>query len=259
MLPRIPIITSVYVEYTRKQLIYERFLGRLDTLMGCNSPHLRDQLSKALPSRPIKLIYNGIDLARFSPIGKSPIEMSVVMVGRIAQQKAAHVLVEAVGILKQRGELPPGFRVSVIGERAEEHAQELIDEVARRYQLGDVVSQLPVTDHPEVYFRAAVVSVLPSLWEGLPNVMLKSLACGCPVIISEAANRAGVVQDGISGWVVPTNDADALAAALYDALCLSVEARQRMSSACREAVSSFTIAAMVREYEQIYELLSSRS
>ena len=257
--PHVPIITSVYVEYTRKQLIYERLFGRLDTLTVCNSPCLQAQLSDTLPNRPIKLVYNGIDLERFSPIRRLSTGLSVVMIGRITQQKAAHILVEAVGILKQRGELPSGFHVTIVGERIEDHAQQLIDEAVRRYQLGDVISQLPTTDLPEDYFRAAAVSVLASLWEGLPNVMLESLACGCPVIISAAANCAGVVQDEVSGWEVPINDAEAVATAIVNVMQLSPEARQRMSNACREAVSDFTVAAMVREYEQIYELLSSCS
>ncbi len=236
---RIPLVTSVYVEYTRKQLLYERLFGGSDTLTVCNSPQLQDQLCAAAPYRPTTLIYNGIDLVRFSPEDRSLETASVVFVGRISQQKAAHVLVEAVGILKQRGDLPPDFRAKLIGERAEAHAQQLIDEAVRRYQLADVVCQFPLTDHPEDYFRTSAVSVLPSLWEGLPNVVLESLACGCPVIVSTAANRAGVVQHGVTGWVVPTNDAEALAAALRGALTLPDEVRQQMSTACREAAFGF--------------------
>ncbi len=253
---RVPLITSMYVDYTRKQLIYERLSGWRDALCVCNTLQIQAQLRSALPNRPTELIYNGIDQVRFSPLNRSFEGSSVVLVGRIARQKAAHVFVEAIGLLKQRGDLPANFQATIVGECSELSAQQLVDQMVQRYQLGDRVCQLSAIDHVEDYFRTSVVSVLPSLWEGLPNAILKSLACGCPVIVSESANQAGVVQHGITGWVVPDNNAEALAVALQEALNLPIEVREQMSLVCRASVSSFMVTAMAQKYEQIYQSLS---
>lgn len=255
---RIPLITSVYVEYTRKQLRYERLLGWLDTTVVCNSHFLAQQLQGVLSNRPTSVIANGIDLERFTQAKTLHSEERIaVFVGRISRQKAPHIFVEAVGRLRQHGELPSNFRAVIIGECTEKKAQSLVDETIRRYGLADIVEQLPVSGAVEHYFQQAGVSVLPSLWEGLPNVVLESLACGCPVIVSASANRAGVVQPEATGWVVPSCDADAFASALKCALSITLEERKRMSYACRRSVSDFTVVEMVNQYQMLYMSLMS--
>jgi glycosyltransferase involved in cell wall biosynthesis len=65
------------------------------------------------------------------------------------------------------------------------------------------------------------VVVLPSLWEGFPNVVIEAMACGTPVIVSDISDNARIVEQGVSGWLFPNNDAAALADALSAFLMLS--------------------------------------
>lgn len=253
------IVSSVYIEYTAKQLLYERLFGWLDTAVVCNSVYLREQLCSVLPSRPTRIITNGIDLQRFSPLTERNQQRFAVFVGRITKQKAAHILVEALGILKQRGELPRGFRVAIIGESVDRGAQQLIDETIRLYKLSAIVQQLSPAEQPEIYFQAADFSVLPSVKEGLPNVVIESLACGCPVVISTAANQSGIIEQGITGWIVPTNNAYALAETLIRAINLPTEARAQMAIDCRRSASAYSMMDMVHHYEQLYESLDNCS
>src|SRR5690606_18975865 len=102
-------------------------------------------------------------------------------------------------------------------------------------------------------------TVLFSLWEGLPGVVLESLATGRPVVVSDAANNAGIVRHGVNGWVVPTGDIEMLAQVLASVVALSDEARKSMAVACQRSAAVYDMALMVRAYEQVYGELSRNS
>ena len=65
-------------------------------------------------------------------------------------------------------------------------------------------------------YAVADVAVLPSLREGLPNVVLEASACGLPVVVTDSVGTRDAAVDGLTGRVVPTGDAAALAAALSE-------------------------------------------
>jgi glycosyltransferase involved in cell wall biosynthesis len=251
------LLGSVRVEYTGKQLLYENLSGWLCSEIVCNSPHLQRKVRGAL------LISNGVDSQRFSanpdPELRSRVaphaECVFLMLGRISRQKAPHLLVEAIGGIEM---LPQNVTVLVVGECDDRVEWERFQASIERYNLRDVVNQFPATVAPEAFYHAADVTVLPSLWEGCPNVILESLAAGRPVIVSEAANAAGLVQHGVNGWVHPTGDVRLLAATLEVVAELSTSELRAMGSACRATAAAFPIWKMVQAYEELYGRLIAR-
>ncbi len=261
--PRTRLIGSVQVEYTPKQLLYERLSGWLCGVIVVNSPHLAHQLTEIANLRParVALIHNGVDLMRFSrppenPALDLPAGRLAVMFGRVSRQKSPHILAQAIGILKARDLLPPNFRLILVGESEDRVVQAELDTVIRQHHLADQVIQHGRTAQPEAYYHAADFTVLPSLYEGLPNVMLESLAAGRPVLITEGANAAGVIQDGVTGWIARTGDADHLAEVLLRALHTDVES---MREACRATAAEFSMEKMVERYTALYERLAGYS
>ena len=252
----VSLLGSVYVEYTRKQWLYEDLSSWLCAAVVCNSPHIQHKLSA-------ELIYNGVNLDRFAHNPDVELRSRVapnakhvlLMIGRISQQKAPYLLAEALGILKQREQLPEHMCALIVGENQEQAAQNSLETTIKRYGLDTIVKQAPPTLQPEAYYHAADITVLTSLLEGLPNVILKSLAAGVPVIVSEAANAAGVIQHQSNGWIVPTSDVEALVEVLQIVFALSMSERQKMHRACLEAAARFPAAKMVWEYEALYERL----
>jgi glycosyltransferase involved in cell wall biosynthesis len=91
------------------------------------------------------------------------------------------------------------------------------------------------------------------LWEGLPNVILESLATGRPVLLSEAANAASVIEDGRTGWIVRTGDVEQLAQALARALVQP----EALRANCIAAAQPFAMETMVASYSALYERLSA--
>src|SRR5688500_7397935 len=189
--PLLRLVGTVRNQESEKQLLYHRLSWRLCYKIICNSPHLqRDLIERAkIPEQKVSLILNGLDIDHFRQNPQPNLRQEIapnarqlfVLVGRIGRQKSPHLLAQALGILKEQSQLPPDIAAVIVGE-ADTHplhtTQHLLDEAIERFQLSDVVTQYPQTDQPEAYYHASDVTVLPSLYEGLPNVMLESLAVG---------------------------------------------------------------------------------
>lgn len=259
------LIGTLRIAYTRKQLLYTRLTQWACDKIVTLSPFLADQLTSmgGVPEHKVMIIPNGIDIERFrhNPQPRLRTRLTpdanrvLVMIGRVSEQKAQPLLVQAVGQLKMRGEWPEQTFVLLVGEREHAPTQQKIEQNMAHYALGDIVLQQPKTDQPEAYFHLADVTVLPSLWEGLPNVALESLAVGRPVIISEAANRAHVIEHAITGWVVRTGDVEHLAQTLQHVLSLDNESLDMMRDACAQVSEHYHINNMVNKYQSLYDIL----
>jgi glycosyltransferase involved in cell wall biosynthesis len=121
----------------------------------------------------------------------------------------------------------------------------------RFHLLGNV-------DEVERVYAACDVTVLTSLHEGTPNVLLESMACGVPVVATDVADNAHLVPEGRVGFVVPAGDADAMAARVQQLLS-DRGARQLMGKAGRAWVAAeFSTAALAARTAAVYETLLRR-
>jgi glycosyltransferase involved in cell wall biosynthesis len=78
--------------------------------------------------------------------------------------------------------------------------------------IDDLPGQVP---NPYAYFSKAAVFVLSSAYEGLPNVLIEALACGCPVVSTDCpSGPAEILSDGEFGCLVPVGDIEGLATAI---------------------------------------------
>ena len=176
----------------------------------------------------------------------------VLFVGRLVERKGVANLVEALARLG-----PGGPRLEVIGDGPERPALEAL---ARQLGLGDRATfrgKVPARELQECYARAAVC-VLPSVTdargdtEGLGVVLLEAMNWGTPVIASRIGGIPDIVEDGVSGLLVPPGDPEALAAALRRILGDRALAR-RLGEAGRERLRErFSWEAITRRWEAVY-------
>ncbi len=259
LLPSVRLLGTIRNEYTPKQLRNERLTQRACTHIVCNSPHLRQLLIEAgIPEQKLIVIQNGIDIKRFTMAGDSRRESgrTLLFMGRISHQKSPHLIVEALGYLKQNRQLPENVRLLIVGPRHEDESQHLLDDAIHRHDLQGIVAQLPATDQPENFYHDCDVFVLPSLYEGLSNVLLEALAAGKPVIISDKANATGVVEHGMTGWIVRTGDQKHLARTIATVVALPEQHLEDMRSACQQRAAEFSVEQMVERYQHLYEHLT---
>ena len=114
-------------------------------------------------------------------------------------------------------------------------------------------------DDLDSYIPAFDLLALPSYTEGLPNIVLESLAAGVPVVATAVGGVPEVVQDGISGYLVSPGDSDALADRILRVL-RSADARRAMGEQGREYVRGhFSFATQAIEYQHLFDGLLAKS
>jgi colanic acid/amylovoran biosynthesis glycosyltransferase len=157
----------------------------------------------------------------------------LVNIGRLSEQKGQLVLVEAAARLRtQRRE----FEIVIIGggpfkQALEQRIQEL--DLGAHVKLAGWLSGSEVREH----LLNSRGLVLPSFAEGLPVVIMESLALGRPVVSTFVAGIPELVQSGKTGWLVPAGDVDQLAAAMAAMLDAPIEELERMGRAGAERVA----------------------
>jgi glycosyltransferase involved in cell wall biosynthesis len=185
------------------------------TVSDANKEYLQE-IAPGFEDR-IALVYNGIDLGRFSPNGSSPpAPFRILCVARLVEKKGIPVLIKACRrLLDRRVE----FRVDIVGTGdLHPHLQNVIRgmDLQSRVRLLGPRRQLEVAEH----CRRSHLFVLPSIIgsngdrEGLPSAMVEALASGLPVVTTSLSGMQEVVQNGSNGVLVAPEDPDALAEAL---------------------------------------------
>ncbi|MHB8628333.1 MAG: glycosyltransferase family 4 protein [Aggregatilineales bacterium] len=263
--PRIKLLGSMRGTYTPKQLLYERLSWRICARIVVNSPALQRLLVEQghVPVRRVVYIPNGVDTARFAmtpaPTFREQLAPGarrvLVSIGRIAAEKQMHWLAQAIGMLKRKQRLPNGTHIFIVGSAQSPDSLHLLNQAIAADGLETIITHCPNTDQPELYYHAADATVLFSPAEGMPNVVLESLAAGRPVIISENANAAGLIEHGLTGWVVPTADVGALAETLHAVLNLTDAELAAFHEPCILRAQEFSLSGMVECYETLYESL----
>lgn len=182
--------------------------------------------------KKVTIIPPGVDVHHFYPIpsdeakeavGIPPDERMALFVGRIEPLKGIDTLIRAMAIVKEncRSFVCPHNLVVIGGESDED--EEIISSEMVRLQtlcrdlgLDEIV--LFLGKHAQqtlpYYYSAAEVVVMPSFYESFGMVALEAMACGTPVIASKVGGLAHLVKEGETGFFVPAQDPDALAAKL---------------------------------------------
>jgi glycosyltransferase involved in cell wall biosynthesis len=145
----------------------------------------------------------------------------LLFVGRLRIRKGVEVLLEALHELRGRA---PGAVLKIAGDG--EHRAALERKAAG---LGLAVTFLGTCDASRVrrLLAGAAALVVPSIYEGMPLVVLEAMERGVPVVASAVSGIPEVVAGGETGWLVPPEDPAALARALEEVLADAPEARRR--------------------------------
>lgn len=253
-------------EWRRRVLIQlEKFVARLGgTIVNVSTAERESWLERKI-ARPeqLSLIYDGFDFSRASariPMADAkralgiPQERQVVgIIARLVPQKAVHIFLQAAArVLRRR---PETFFL-IVGDgplRAD------LEKLARDLGItGDVRFTGFLSDLSPVW-SALDVSVLTSLYEGLPMVVLESMYLKVPVVSSRTQGAAEVLLPGC-GVVTEIGDPGAAAEGMLSLLEDPARVRQIAERAHVRVTAEFSAAGMARQYQELYErLVSARS
>jgi glycosyltransferase involved in cell wall biosynthesis len=195
------------------------------------SHSLRDLLvGRGVDARQFRVIPNAVDRQRFRPgdrrqararLGLSSDVPLIVAVGNLIELKRHHVLIEAFARL--RANRPTAELAIVGGGEAEPSYEARLRALSRSAGLGSAVRFVGRIAPAEVasWLDAADVFALATSREGCCNSILEALASGRPVVTTPAGDNAHFVRDGVNGYIVAIDDAEATASALGRALSRS--------------------------------------
>jgi len=242
----------------RRYLSLERFANRMTDLLIANSEAVKaDVLSQeGVEASRVRVIPNGIDAEAYgSPpdpalraaLGLPGAARLVGVVANLLPYKGHRVFLEACREIK-RGE--PAARFLLIGEGP---LRAGLVAYARELGLEEDVGFLGSRQDIPRLLALLEVAVLPSLEEGLPNAVLEAMAAGRPVVATAVGGTPEAVRHGETGLLVPPGESRALADAVLRLLQDPAGARRMGEEGRRWVAERFGIAAMVREYEAVYE------
>ncbi len=200
------------------QWAYQRLYPLADRVI-CNASFMKDDLVErfSIPPEKIAIIPNPVDRER---IGvrlagkKNPYqvgEVRLVSVGRLNRQKGVDLLLRA---MQEVSNDLPELRLTVVGAGEERKALEVL---TRQLGLDRVVTFVGHQDNPYPFMAHADLFVSSSRYEGSPNAVLESLACGTPVLAFDCpGGTREIITEGRNGWLVPAEDTRAMAAKLVE-------------------------------------------
>lgn len=260
---RVETIHNTYHWFPSGQRIAYNLYCLLASRVIAVSEHVRRfsrRLFPLLRLKTIEVVHNGISPARFQPplderlrreLEIAPTDVVVGFIGRLEEQKGITHLLHAVAALSKDF---PNVKVVIAGEGS--WKQRLQDE-ASALGLRNVLFLGFRRDTPHL-LRVFDVFVLPSLFEGLPVVLIEAMAAGCAVVATRIGGVEEVVVDGFNGILVQPGDSQSLASALRS-LITDGEMRKRLGKqAQRHAAQEFSAKVMVERTEAVYRELVPR-
>lgn len=135
--------------------------------------------------------------------------------------------------------------------------KELEHEIERHELNGRIQIGPYVEDMPAAYMLADVVVATGAARQGHSRTVVEAQAMGRPVVAEDGGGAAEAVRPGTTGWLAPAGNPEALAAALSQAISLSVERRAELARTAQEHVRGrFDLAHSNRQLLQLYEQLS---
>jgi glycosyltransferase involved in cell wall biosynthesis len=173
----------------------------------------------------------------------------IVAVSRLHRQKGLVYLIRAAALVQA---LQPEVQFVVVGGGP---LREALEKEARRWDLGAAFRVLGERPDAREILAAGDIFVLPSLWEGLPYVLVEAADLGKPIVATAIDGVTEVIQDGRTGLLVRPADPESLAEAL-GRLLLDKGLAARLGREARNAIPpGFRLDRMVRQHEVLYHRL----
>lgn len=239
-------------------------LHRLADAVICNSWKFSDELRVLAPwlKEKVKTVINTVDLLLFSP-ATDPLSkdggIEILVVASFQEKKNPLSVVHALHHIKQSG-ISYNIHLSWYGNNLFEKGKPTpmskcyLDTVAliEQYELQDIITiHNPVREIVDVY-RSADVVMLPSFYEGFPNVICEAMACGKPILASNVCDHPQLVHKGENGFLFDPHDPTSIADAIEKFMKLSLGERIAMGRASRTlAEKLFNKDVFLEEYMKL--------
>ena len=252
-----------YPHIERKYLYMERLLARLATRLVAVSSSQRQAVIRHLYLNPEKVvtIFNGVPANPYRSCEKTR-----SLVREELKYGSQDIVIACIAVLsKQKG---IRFLLDAFPEISAKHANArlmivgggpLADDLRQHTEalgIGDRVMFAGWRKDVHQLMSAIDIFALPSLWEGLPMVLLEAMSSGLPIVVTDVADNAVLIQNEVGGFVVNHSDSEALSVALSRMIDDMPFAKKMGEHARSRYEAEFTVDIMVENYQKLYKELA---
>ncbi|HET9576200.1 MAG TPA: glycosyltransferase family 4 protein [Usitatibacter sp.] len=241
-------LRSTHDWYSRSQWMIKRWVSRRSCRVIANSragsDYARERMG--LAEGAIQVVYNGVATAPEGPVPAGDGALLLQFVGRLVDHKNLPLLLRALRTALDRG-VPVRLRIAGDGP-----LRPACEEMIRSLRLSNRVEMLGERRDATRLIAGSHVVVLPSLREGLSNVILEAMMVGRPVIASAVGGNVELIEPEATGLLFPSGDHDALARQIGR---LAAEPGLRLAmgrQARHRALERFSVRAMVDNMQRHY-------
>jgi colanic acid/amylovoran biosynthesis glycosyltransferase len=179
----------------------------------------------------LPIVHCGIDLSLFERVQHQGKGNRLLSVARLSASKGFPILLESLAMIKS---FIPDIHLTLVGDGED---RQILEDLSQQLGVSEQVSFVGYKSQAEVreFLHQTDLFILPSFAEGVPVSLMEAMATGVPVISSRIAGISELVEDGVSGYLVPPGDPTLLAEKVI-ALVNSAELRSAFGQAGRAKV-----------------------
>lgn len=214
----------------------------------CNEMRRELEEEFHIDSKKITVIYNPVDQdfiqkqsRKFNPFENND-GINLVSAGRLEYQKGFDLLLRAFAIVVYK---IPNIKLTILGSGSK--ANEL-KQLASDLNINSKVDFVDWVENPYPYFKNADAFVLPSRFEGFPNVLIEALACGTKIVSTDCSTgpKEIIGENEEYGWIAKSEDYISLAEKIIEAL-------NSQKKSTEEALRRFLLKDIAKQYESIID------
>lgn len=241
------------IKFLHKNILLKLFYNKLDKIIAVSNG-AKENISKYLNSKNrnrIECIYNPIKINEIREKSKEKIEEElekpfIMGIGRLEKQKNFILLIRAYKILLDRG---IKHNLIILGQGSQK--EYLISEV-KKLKIENKVRFLGFKDNPYKYLNQSDVFVQSSIYEGLPTVLIESLALGIPVVATNCPDGAKeILNNGEYGILVKSNSVEKLAEGI-EILLKNKQLYKNFQKKSIQAIERFDSNLVLKNFEKIF-------
>lgn len=231
-------------------------LRYFDSIVVVNERQKDHLISKGIPKEKIIVVHNAIDTNKFrtnpARISRSPTidfckdSFVIGYIGRLSQEKGVDKLINSVFLLTNNHK---NIRLFIIGDGPERSS---LEAYSKKLGLQEYVVFIGyIKDIENIYMNLDLL-VLPSLTEGLPNVVLEALSFGVPVVATNVGGLPEIIKSGSNGLLVDPGDVIAISEAI-GTLILNDNLREKFILEGRKTVcDKYSFKQRMKKIENVY-------